>query len=243
MRSLKHTPLRAGTVIAVILLICGPLHGLAQQTASKKGIIQAALGENLTPLLPDDVVYMYPVFQQGTVLYYDNSSSGGLMNIFLIGSDLHFVDAQGDTLVLNNQDNVRLLSIGRDTYMRHNKAYVRILDTDNEVALGIRSLVTLEEAQKIGAYGQVNNTAAISDITVMHQSNQGYYLKSLKNIPYRLRQDVLLYANDRLYVANKNNFSKLFPNRKDDITAYVKEHKTDFDNAQEALDLFHYLTR
>ena len=115
-------------ILATILL---PAVTIAQ--TNQRGVVEAAVGSDLNSVLPDDVVYMYPEFQKGTILFSDMSTSEGTINLYLIGSDVHFIAPTGDTLVMKDQDDARILSIGRDTYVRHDKSWVRLRSEEHHV--------------------------------------------------------------------------------------------------------------
>ncbi|MDD4655697.1 MAG: hypothetical protein WC396_08000 [Bacteroidales bacterium] len=233
-------------VLAIASLICimGTLPVALSAQKSQRGIVQAAIGTDMASVLSEDVVYMYPEFQKGTIMFNDNTFAEGELNLYLIGSTLHFRDIKGDTLVLKDQDLINMVSIGKDYYMRFDKAYVRILNETDKVAFGIRSILHFEQPQKVGAYGTVNNTAAISEMSsIVNFGDAGgtTYLKSLKNIPYVIRHDGMLYDGTKLYMATRKNFLKLFPGKKNDIIDYCRAHKVDFSNAGHTLALFNYL--
>ena len=225
---------------AVILLPSG----MFAQTVSI-GVVKAVIGSDLNSVLPDDVVYMYPEFQKGTVLFNDRSTSEGIVNLYLIGSHIHFIGPDGDTLAMKDQDTARVLSIGKDTYIRHDKCWVRLLSVQGSLAFGIRSTVHIEQAQKIGAYGMTEATASISNVAMLHDipgaPSHAVYLKTLRNIPYSVTHDALLYDGSKIFMATRKNFRKLFPEKKDLVKTYIKDNKLDLTKAQDALQLFNFL--
>jgi hypothetical protein len=244
------------TVALIAATILLPQAIIAQNAT--RGVVEAVIGSDLNSVLPDDVVYMYPEFQKGTILFSDRSSAEGTVNLYLIGSQVHFIAPGGDTLVMKDQDKARLLSVGKDTYIRHDRSWVRIISVQEELALGIRSTVNFEQAQKIGAYGMTDATSSISSVDrisdIQNQptasgafgnaygSTSSAYLKSLRNIPYTLTHDVLLYDGEKLYTPSRRNFTKFFPGKKDLIKKYVKDNKLDLNKAQDALKLFNFLS-
>lgn len=211
----------------------------------KRGVAEAAIGSDLNSALPGDVVYMYPEFQNGTILFADRSTSEGMVNLYLIGSQVHFIASTGDTLLMRDQDNARVLSIGRDTYIRHDRSWVRLLAVKGGLAIGIRSSVNIEQPKKTGAYGMEDVTSSITSVSALYDvpsaSAQTVYLKSLQNIPYSVTHDALLYDGNKLHITNKRNFNKLFPGKKDLINSYIKENNLNLVKARDALQLFNFL--
>jgi hypothetical protein len=228
-------------ILATILL---PAVTIAQ--TNQRGVVEAAVGSDLNSVLPDDVVYMYPEFQKGTILYSDMSTSEGTINLYLIGSDVHFIAPTGDTLVMKDQDDARILSIGRDTYVRHDKSWVRLLAVKGALAIGIRTSVNIEQEQKTGAYGMADATSSISNVSALYDvpssSAQTVYLKSLRNIPYKVNHDALLYDGTKLYLSTRRNYRRLFPDKKDLVNQFIKDNKLDLNKAQDALQLFNFLS-
>lgn len=92
----------------------------------KRGYTEAVIGTDINDILPDDMIFMYPEFLKGSVHFLDRSVAEGVMNIYLPGLQLYFIDSM-NTLVMRNQDEARLLTIGHDTYLRHDKTWVRML--------------------------------------------------------------------------------------------------------------------
>jgi hypothetical protein len=244
--------------ITVVLIAATMLpSGIVAQTV-QRGIVEAVIGSDLNSVLPDDVVYMYPEFQKGTILFTDRSTSEGTINLYLIGSHVHFIAPGGDTLMMKDQDKARLLSIGKDTYIRHDRSWVRIISVQGPLAMGIRSTVNIEQAQKIGAYGMADATSSISNVSRIsdienqptaagtygnaYGSTGSVYLKTLRNIPYSVSHDVLLYDGEKLYMPSKRNFRKLFPGKKELADKFIKENKLDLNKAQDALQLFNFLS-
>ncbi|NLA15739.1 MAG: hypothetical protein GX877_04285 [Bacteroidales bacterium] len=237
---MKKTALTIASLIAVQWLLLVP----ANAQTIRKGVTEAAIGTELNEILPDDMIYMYPEFQKGTVLFLDRSSAEASMNIYLPGSELHFIDASNDTLAVKNQDAARLLSLGADTYLRHDKIWVRILATGNEAAFCLRSVVNVHTDQRIGAYGTPDATSAISNVNMMYGVEGGttVRLKSLRKIPYSITHYALLYDGQKLYNATKRNFRRLFPNRRADIDKYISENKLNLSRAKDALQLYNFLS-
>jgi len=147
---------------------------------------------------------------------------------------------------MKDQDAARILSIGKDTYIRHDKSWIRLLSVMGSIAIGIRSSVNIEQTQKIGAYGMADATSSISNISALYDvpgsSAQTVYLKSLRGIPYTVTHEALLYDGNKLYIAGKRNFGKLFPGKKDLANKYIKDNKLDLNKAQDALQLFNFLS-
>jgi len=159
---------------------------------------------------------------------------------------------------MKDQDKARLLSIGKDTYIRHDRSWVRIISVKGALAIGIRSSVNIEQAQKVGAYGMADATSSISPVGRIsdienqpaatdafgnaYGSTGSVYLKSLRNIPYSVSHDVLLYDGEKLYMPTKRNFRKFFPDKKDLIDKFSKDNKLDLNKAQDALALFNFLS-
>ena len=236
---MKKNVLTITTLIVALLVL--PVTTGAQTT--KRGTVEAAIGTDLNEILPDDMIYMYKEFQKGTVFFHDRSTAEGIMNIYLPGSHLHFIGAK-DTLQMKNQDAARLLSIGSDTYLRHDKIWSRIIATSGTTALCLRSVVNIHSDQKIGAYGTTDATSSIANVDMVHsmEGSSSGRLKSLRRIPYSITHYALLYDGQKLHSATKRNFRKLFPDKKDDIDKYIKEHKLNLTTAKDALQLYQFLT-
>ena len=234
----KNT-LTIALLIAAVLLLSA---NAGAQTV-KRGVTEAAIGTDLNEILPDDMIFMYPELLKGSVLFLDKSMAEGLMNIYLPGSHLYFIDNKGDTLVLRDQDTARLLSIGKDTYLRHDKSWVRVLATGSTADFCLKSVVKIIQDQKTGAYGTTDVTSSIANIDRMYDmpGASSIRLKNLQKVPYSLTHTAFLYDGSKLLVANIRNFRKIFSEKRADIDNYVSENKLNLNKAQDALKLFNFL--
>lgn len=230
--------------IALLITVALLVSTTAGSQTQKRGYADAAIGTDINDILPDDMIYMYPEFLKGSVLFLDRSIAEGVMNIYLPGLQLYFIDSNKDTLVMRNQDEARLLMIGHDTYLRHNKTWVRILATSGTSAFCLKSVVKIHEDVKIGAYGTADVTSSITNVDMMYGGMEGSTatrLKNLRHIPYTLTHYGLLYDGSKLFIANVKNFKRLFPDRRDDIENYIAENKLNLNDAKDALQLFNFL--
>jgi len=236
---MKRNTLTIALLIAVALLLCETSGAQVQ----KRGYTEAVIGTDINDILPDDMIFMYPEFLKGSVHFLDRSVAEGVMNIYLPGLQLYFIDSNKDTLVMRNQDEARLLTIGHDTYLRHDKTWVRILATSGTAAFCLKSVLKIHQDVKIGAYGTTDVTSSITNVNMMYgvEGNTAIRLKSLRHIPYTLTHFGLLYDGSKLYIANVRNFKRMFPDRKDDIEKYIAENKLNLDDAKAALQLFNFL--
>jgi len=64
----KNT-LTIALLIAAVLLLSA---NAGAQTV-KRGVTEAAIGTDLNEILPDDMIFMYPEFLKGSVLFLDKS--------------------------------------------------------------------------------------------------------------------------------------------------------------------------
>ncbi|HHV03757.1 MAG: hypothetical protein WCQ69_04085 [Bacteroidales bacterium] len=228
------------TIVLAAMVLTAP-SGISAQTV-KRGVVKAVIGSDLNEVLPNDVVYMYPEFQTGTLIFKNKSSAEATMNLYLPGSNLHFLGPRGDTLVVKNQDEALYLYMGNDTYIRHSKSWIRLLSAWGNLAFGIRTTVSIQQPQKTGAYGMVDVTSSITEYSSMEdQTGRTMRLQSLKNIPYTVTHDAMLYDGNKLYLASRRNYKKLFPHKKEFIDQYIKENNLDLGKAQDALQLFNLL--
>ncbi|NLH24369.1 MAG: hypothetical protein GX474_07625, partial [Bacteroidales bacterium] len=86
---MKRNPLTIALLIAVALLVSA----IAGAQTQKRGYTEAVIGTDINDILPDDMIFMYPEFQKGSVHFLDRSVAEGVMNIYLPGLQLFFIDS------------------------------------------------------------------------------------------------------------------------------------------------------
>ena len=86
-----------------------------------------------------------------------------------------------------------------------------------------------------------SQTTSVTTIGSIQQGGQLYTLGVEQNTPFKYKVIPYLYKNSRVYLSNKKNFIKCFPDKKDVIESYLKENSVDFEDLDAVRGLFEAL--
>jgi hypothetical protein len=177
----------------------------------------------------EEEVYLYPKFIDGVVVFKNGRKSHGLFNYCMLTNEMLFVSTGNNVLAISNENDVKLVSIGKDTFY-HNGTHF-IMQAKNYGWIKTANFKSVKEKgrKKIGAYGETVNGVAIS-LTSLPISKLFVELSSsdkiflLKTTRYYIGSE----SNEFLPL-NKANLLKLIPTDKQDAAIkYLKDNKVDF---------------
>lgn len=130
------------------------------------------------------------------------------------------------------------VSIGKTVYYRFKDRFTEMVDYAGDVALGLRrSCVQIDNA-KVGGFGTSPATSSVESYGFDAMS--GLYFKHIDFLPenWQYSNRFVLYAGDKFYLANKKNFLKVFPEKKDIIEAFCGKDKDALDSQDKVKALF-----
>ena len=191
----------------------------------------------------DSVKFVNDKFYTGIAVSKDGKQSVGTMNICTIDQRIHFIDAQGDTLVIKHNEEVDRAYILGKAYINSKYGYVKILEMVGDVAVCELKLVEIHVDAPSGAYGLKTQTSSVKTLTSMDLSSEGMAghtlnLEQEREKPFAYSRKPFIYAKGNVYPATKKQLMKCFPKKKDFIEAYVKEHDTNFNAVDPVVELF-----
>ena len=193
--------------LAACLLLLVPL-GAAAQGDAQQGI-------------PADVYYLMPSFMDGMVYLSGQGPAQGKMNICAEDHTLRFLDNNGQELASSSDDIIKV-QIDTAVFIRHDGFFFRLYPGagDMEVAF-LRNVEILRDVKK-GAYGTESRTSSIRTAGSFQSDGVMYTLDRSVNYPYNVTETCFLYKEGKVIPFNKRNLRKYFPERKDDLDAYLK---------------------
>ncbi len=189
----------------------------------------------------DKIKFVNPEFYPGIVVSKDGKLSGGKMNICTIDQKIHFISEQGDTLVIKNNENVETASIIGKSYINSKYGYVQLLENVGDVSIGELYLTEVHNDAPVGAYELRYQTSAVKRLTCADESlGNGLFLNLEKEseYPFSYHKQPFLIVKGKVYPATKKTFSEHFPDKKDLIEEYIKEHNTNFNSVAPVIALF-----
>ena len=85
-----------------VIILSAVLLSAVSYAQTEEGTVTVKASQDLLKVLPHNVVYLLPEFQEGTVDFTDGTSSSGRINICNIDNSIRFINSTGDTLLLAN---------------------------------------------------------------------------------------------------------------------------------------------
>ncbi|GAB4034176.1 hypothetical protein GCM10028809_38620 [Spirosoma gilvum] len=199
--------------------------------AQNNQYIRVKAGENLTNSLSVNERYQYPEFTMGKLVYASNKSSTARFNYNLFLNEMHFINAAGDTLALENDPTVQLVVIGPDSfYYEYPKTYWQLVSTYRSAKLLIKHTMVLIDREKEGGYKQSTGASAIRTTTTYSGVNGSLArldahsdMLFSKKAEFKLRDN-----NGKFHPASQAGFLHLFAKNKPVVKQYLKENSINF---------------
>ena len=183
----------------------------------------SAFGQEAQGNIPAEVFYLLPEFGEGMVYFTDQGPAQGKMNICAVDQTLRFLDKDGKELA-SNADNISRVVIDDVVFVRDEGAYYRLYPISDALTVAYRRNVEIIRDVKKGAYGMESRTSSIRDVGSLQADGMMYSLQKSANYPYNVTESCSLYMAGSVVPFNKRSLRKYFPERKEDIDAWLKSH-------------------
>lgn len=203
--------------------------------------IQHQRGDDLKEYLLDSVKFVAPDYSAGFVKFKDGTSARGPVNVSTIDQRIYFVNPEGEVQVLVNEDQVSYVTFAGRTFIKSRYGYVEPIDKAGDVSLGVVRRVSFLESKKTGAFGSSAETVAVTSVNSFYDSGNRYNLGTNQNTPCRYKVIPYFMKGEKVLLSNRKNLLKCFPDRKDFIEEYLKEHVVDFEKFDDVSVLFEAL--
>lgn len=182
----------------------------------------AAFGQEAQGDIPADVFYLLPEFRQGMVYFSDQGPAQGDLNICAVDQTLRFMD-KGQELA-SDADNINRVLVDDIVFVRIDGAFYRLYPITDDLTLAFRRDVEILRDVKTGAYGTTSRTSSIRDVGSLQADGMMYTLKSSKSYPYNVSESCFLFQAGDVTPITKRSLRKRFPDRKNDLDAWLKSH-------------------
>ena len=194
-------------------------------------------GDDVQHVLKDQV-YRFPSFQRGTVFFRNGKSSVAKLNLNLLLDEMQFIDPKKDTLAIADPASIERIEIDGANFL-YSDGYLELIGVYGngvgQVGLAVKRKLKIVDRQKEGAYGQKTSTSSISSMNTHLSGNDIQYDLTVKENLVVGKEETfyLLDEKQNLRLLNKLNMLKAFPEHKQAISHYLKQHKVDYKNEAE----------
>src|SRR5688500_20210555 len=97
-----------------------------QLVAQNDGHYTIRTGHDVYSQIPHSEIYFYPKFTAGKVIYKNQKEFPALLNYNAIKAEVEFINENGDTAVLTDKKNLRMVAVATDTFLYDGKFLISI---------------------------------------------------------------------------------------------------------------------
>jgi hypothetical protein len=158
-------------------------------------------GETVQGTLKFNDIYQYPEFRTGQVIFKSGKVSWASLNYNTLAGEIQFVSTKGDTASLANEETIRVVAIGPDSFY-YSKGCIAIVKDFSTFKIGSQERFKIANREKISTFGMATNTASIDSYLSFGGDGQWYKLA--------VRENVTLMKERSFFIADRfNHFSPL----------------------------------
>ncbi len=177
------------------------------------------------------VIYLFPQFQQGAITFNTGfiAEKKLLMNFNIYLNETEFITEMGDTLVLKDSPQIKLVSIGdRFFYNDFPGGYIEKIGR-NKIALGAKHSLKMMMESSAG------EIFATTDFKVPTSRFDRLFIK--KDLYFFMDND------GQTFKASLNSIFKLLPEFKTEIKTFIHKNKINFRVKEDLLKLLYFCDR
>jgi hypothetical protein len=211
-------------------------------SAQHKGVLKVLEGKIIEGQFFVDKLHILDEFKDGRVTLNNGETYAGKLNINTLDQSLRILNDKGDTIRIDSEKEVSVVSVGRDFFKKINNQYAQLINTDGEVSLALVRKMVIGAEKLQGAYGGTSTVQAISKLAALEDDSRFDKITGTINLEYFY--DELLFLidkNGRMQLATKKNFERLFPKKKKLISQYLSETDVKFHRKEDLMAFFTYL--
>ncbi|MEO7982800.1 MAG: hypothetical protein ABI688_01840 [Bacteroidota bacterium] len=196
-------------------------------------------GETVMQAIPRQDIFRYPGFKLADVSFKDGRGGQATLNYNSVYGEMQFLDANGDTVSIADENSIRWIAVGVDTFyfqegwleqLAHNmnsklakKKLIQLSNRDKNAGMGVSGFAT-ETNTKSTASQQTRDIIAKETLT--YTEYDSYYFGDHFN---------------KFFPANKKNLLNIYRKQQGKVEQYLQDNKIDFTVEADLEKLFVYL--
>jgi hypothetical protein len=218
----------------IVLLIC---FGVKAQTVKTYYVINT--WEVPVKVIPQADQIRYPEFRDGIIYYTNGKTKTGKFNYSVLYGEMHYLQSDVDTLVLQQDQTIKKVVIGEDEYYSlYGQGYVEVLSNYDQIKLARKQImkIILWGGHPVKGYSY-DNTYLGNHLTykeIYNRKTQGL-MKVVREVSY-----VFIDQNQRFYKAKQSVLLKLFPGQRKDIYRYSKTFDIDYKQPEDLKEIIEF---
>jgi hypothetical protein len=199
----------------------------------KKTFVTVKAGDNIMDVLPTPDIFFYPDFTTGKVVLRYGPGAEVKLNYSRLVDEMHFINEKGDTLAVDNEDNIKYIVTGKDTFC-YDRGYLRLVTSGSFAKLAVRDVWVISDTRQVGAYNSTNTSVSMLAYKSIVEGGSLYNLTVNEDIILRRAEKYYFGDNfNNFVIATKTNLLLLFPKEQQRISMYLKENRINFNNKQD----------
>jgi hypothetical protein len=182
--------------------------------------------------------YRYPDFVPGVVMFKNGKSSIINLNYNILYGEIEFVQA-ADTMAITKKKDIRYIA-AQDTFFYDN-GYIELL-SEGRLRVGLEQYIKIKDVLKTGAFGTTARSVSVDSYSSVSTNGITYNLVPNEDIELEKMMEYYLMPSSGGFIPfTKKNVMQLFPQDEDNIKAYIKTNKVNFDSRDSLLKFADYL--
>lgn len=212
---------------------------LSNLSAQKYEPVTVRAGMKVGDCFPYNERYRFSEFTTGKILLKSGISSAARLNYDFLSAEVVFIRNR-DTLALVNPRDLRLVTIGQDTFYYDRGFYFESL-TSGPVRIGLKQYIKLKETQQKDSYGTTSSGAAVSSYGALPSQGNFYKLTANADMLFQRTLEYYIFSEGEYIPVNRKNLMRIFPGHETEIKTYLKTKKVSFDERDDMLNLAEFL--
>ena len=214
---------------------------LAKQSVPQDSSFVVNAGTRIDEAIPAKDLFEYPEFKIGKIFFRDGKLVEVRMNYNRFTDEMFFIKSTGDTLILDNEETIRLINIEKDSFY-FNKGFILLAQSNNSVKLGVKHGFRLADKRKSVSYDGMSSISSVQNIRSIEEAGARHRLVAKEQIV--LFATVYYYLGDQFshfLPANQKNLTKLFPGCSGELKKYCNKNRIDFEKKPDLENLLSFV--
>ncbi len=194
--------------------------------------------------------YLMDAFEQGIIYFSKKGPAKGNINYNVLMDAIQYYDENDKLLTVPADEPIDSVKLGGHLLVPFQKGYVEILCTGNGPLLLHRSIIYKLEKLVRGAYGSVERTSAVDQVSSL--LGQGALGRDFEiTNPSRQEMELLLRYQQKYYLpigkdqqielSSRRNVARAFPQHRSKVNSFIRKNNIDFDSAESLKHLASFL--
>ncbi|MEO6550411.1 MAG: hypothetical protein ABIN94_20565 [Ferruginibacter sp.] len=181
--------------------------------------------------------YKFSYFTPARVHFKNGDISSARFNYDYFKKMMKYIDDNGDTLLIANEEDVEYISTGKDTFF-YNNVFLESVSSMGSARLAKTTTYKLIRKEKVGAFGTSSPASNIETRDAI-LDNSRYQLDINEAMIYSKETEYFLGNLSGQFVsASKKNINKLFPGK--NLQEYISKNRLNLNRESDLKELIKY---